>query len=75
MLPGPRRRTVKRSRPPSNKVPCCTRCARRPHWRGSTNRKAAQEADAVLRPIYKRFTEGFDYPDLVRARAVLERVE
>ena len=30
------------------------------------------EADAVLRPIYDRFTEGFDYPDLVRARAVLE---
>ena len=35
----------------------------------------ADEADAVLRPIYERFTEGFDYPDLVRARAVLERVE
>ena len=32
----------------------------------------ADEADAVLRPIYERFTEGFDYPDLVRARAVLE---
>jgi class 3 adenylate cyclase/tetratricopeptide (TPR) repeat protein len=30
------------------------------------------EADATLRPIYERFTEGFDYPDLVRARAVLE---
>ena len=30
------------------------------------------EADALLRPIYERFTEGFDYPDLVRARAVLE---
>jgi tetratricopeptide (TPR) repeat protein len=35
----------------------------------------ANEADAALRPIYERFTEGFDYPDLVRARAVLERVE
>ena len=32
----------------------------------------ADEADAALRPIYDRFTEGFDYPDLVRARAVLE---
>jgi class 3 adenylate cyclase/tetratricopeptide (TPR) repeat protein len=32
----------------------------------------ADEADAALRPIYKRFTEGFDYPDLIRARAVLE---
>ena len=30
------------------------------------------EADAALRPLYTRFTEGFDYPDLVRARAVLE---
>ena len=30
------------------------------------------EADALLRPIYARFTEGFDYPDLLRARAVLE---
>jgi hypothetical protein len=37
------------------------------------NRSA--EADAVLRPIYERFTEGFDWPDLVRARAVLERRE
>jgi ATP/maltotriose-dependent transcriptional regulator MalT len=32
----------------------------------------ADEADAALRPICERFTEGFDYPDLVRARAVLE---
>ena len=32
----------------------------------------ADEADAALRPIYERFTEGFDYPDLIRARAVLE---
>ena len=31
----------------------------------------ADEADTVLRPIYDRFTEGFDYPDLVNARAVL----
>ena len=30
------------------------------------------EANALLRSIYERFTEGFDYPDLVRARAVLE---
>jgi class 3 adenylate cyclase len=33
------------------------------------------EADAALRPIYERFTEGFDWPDLVRARAMLERRE
>ena len=32
----------------------------------------AGEADAVLRPIYARFTEGFDWPDLVRARLVLK---
>ena len=32
----------------------------------------ADDAGAVLRPIYERLTEGFDYPDLVRARAVLE---
>jgi class 3 adenylate cyclase/tetratricopeptide (TPR) repeat protein len=32
----------------------------------------ADEANAVLQPIYARFTEGFDYPDLVRARSVLE---
>jgi len=34
--------------------------------------RRADEANAVLRPIYERFTEGFDYPDLVRARAALE---
>ena len=33
----------------------------------------ADEADAVLRPIYARFTEAFDWPDLMRAKAVLER--
>jgi tetratricopeptide (TPR) repeat protein len=32
----------------------------------------ADEADAVLRPIYEKFIEGFDYPDLIRARATLE---
>ena len=31
----------------------------------------ADEADAALRPIYDRFTEGFDFPDLVNAREVL----
>ena len=35
----------------------------------------ADDADAALRPIYERFTEGFDYPDLLRARAVLESRE
>jgi tetratricopeptide (TPR) repeat protein len=29
------------------------------------------EADAVLRPVYAAFTEGFDYPDLRRAHALL----
>ncbi len=33
----------------------------------------AFEGDAALRPIYARFAEGFDWPDLVRAKAVLER--
>jgi class 3 adenylate cyclase/tetratricopeptide (TPR) repeat protein len=32
----------------------------------------ADMAEAVLRPIYARFTEGFDYPFLVRARSLLE---
>src|SRR6185369_1535909 len=31
----------------------------------------AEQADAMLRTIYEKFTEGFDYPDLIRARAVL----
>ena len=30
------------------------------------------EADAVLRPIYDRLIEGFDYPDLRRAKAILD---
>jgi len=30
------------------------------------------EADAILRPVYGWFTEGFDYPDLRRARALLD---
>jgi class 3 adenylate cyclase/tetratricopeptide (TPR) repeat protein len=33
----------------------------------------SREAGAVLRPIYEWFTEGFDYPDLVRAKALLDR--
>jgi class 3 adenylate cyclase/tetratricopeptide (TPR) repeat protein len=33
----------------------------------------ADKADSVLRPVYDRFADGFDWPDLVRARAVLER--
>ena len=35
-------------------------------------RGRAREADAVLRPIHDAFTEGFDYPDLRRARALLD---
>jgi len=34
----------------------------------------AEQADAMLRTIYEKFTEGFDYPDLIRARAVLHDV-
>jgi len=30
------------------------------------------EADAVLRPVYGWFTEGFEFPDLRRARALLD---
>ena len=30
------------------------------------------EVDGTLRPIYDRFTEGFDYPDLVRARIAIQ---
>jgi len=26
----------------------------------------------VLQPVYDWFTEGFDYPDLVRAKALLD---
>jgi hypothetical protein len=32
------------------------------------------EANAVLRPVYASFQEGFEYPDFARARAVLERL-
>jgi len=32
----------------------------------------AAEAKAVLQPVYDWFTEGFDYPDLVRAKALLD---
>jgi predicted ATPase len=31
----------------------------------------AAEADLALRPVYAWFTEGFDFPDLQRARALL----
>jgi hypothetical protein len=44
-----------------------TRLARLYHAVGSTD-----AATATLRPIYESFEEGFDYPDLVQARAVLE---
>ncbi|MGQ0621744.1 MAG: AAA family ATPase [Panacagrimonas sp.] len=33
----------------------------------------AEEADAVLRPIYAGFTEGFDTPDLIDAAALLQQ--
>lgn len=33
-----------------------------------------RRADEVLRPVYSRFTEGFDTPHLVAARAVLDRL-
>lgn len=34
-----------------------------------------EEADTALRPIYEWFTEGFDWPDLKRAKAVLYRAQ
>jgi hypothetical protein len=36
------------------------------------SRRRLEQPDAVLRTIYEKFTEGFDYPDLIRARAVLD---
>lgn len=38
-----------------------------------SNGGRAEAEDSLLRPIYERFTEGFDYPDLVRARTMLGR--
>ena len=32
------------------------------------------EAQEVLQPVFSWFTEGFDAPDLVAARAVLDRI-
>jgi hypothetical protein len=58
--------------------------SRRPHTRSprlSTcfRKRAIQipsfRRDAALRAIHGRFIEGFDYPDLIRARAVLESRE
>ena len=34
----------------------------------------AEQADAMLQTIYEKFTESFEYPDLIRARAVLHDV-
>ena len=34
----------------------------------------AEETDAMLQSIYKKFTDGFDYPALIRARTVLHDV-
>jgi predicted ATPase len=36
------------------------------------SRRRSEQPHAVLRTIYEKFTEGFDYPDLIRARAVLD---
>ena len=37
-------------------------------------KEKAEQADAMLQTIYEKFTEGFDYPDLIRARGVLHDV-
>jgi tetratricopeptide (TPR) repeat protein len=39
------------------------------------SQRRAKEAGAVLRPIYDQFTETFDWPDLVRAKALLALCE
>jgi predicted ATPase len=36
------------------------------------NRGDAEEGDRLLRPVYETFTEGFELPDLVEARELLE---
>jgi hypothetical protein len=49
-----------------------------PQLRAATRlvRLRGQEADAEsLRAVYDKFTEGFDSPDLVEARAVLSEVD
>ena len=37
-------------------------------WRGQ---KRMNEARKLLRPVYRRFTEGFEAADLVAAKALL----
>ena len=50
-----------------------------PQLRAATRlvRLRGQDADAIesLRAVYETFTEGFDSPDLVEARAVLAEVD
>ena len=52
---------------------------RMPQLRAATRiaRLRGQDADAIesLRGVYETFTEGFDSPDLVEARAVLAGVD
>ena len=54
-------------------------CARRrvQPMRSSNARAAVSREEAgfkLLNPIYERFTEGFDTPDLKAARALLDRI-
>jgi len=38
-------------------------------WRGQ---RRVNEARKLLRPVYRRFTEGFETPDLIAAKALLD---
>jgi predicted ATPase len=38
-------------------------------------KKRSMDAHNVLAPVYGRFTEGFQRPDLIEARGLLERIE
>jgi hypothetical protein len=41
----------------------------------SARERAAADGIDALRSVYETFTEGFDTPDLVEARTVLDEVE
>jgi predicted ATPase len=41
------------------------------HW---TGQKRAEDARALLRPVFEQFTEGLDMPDLKAAKSLLTTV-
>jgi hypothetical protein len=52
-----------------------------PGWTGhrclvalGRNGRTRAEARSLLAPVYQSFTEGFGFPDLVEARALLEEL-